>query len=129
MKVYIVTSGLYSDYHIDAVCDNKETAQRICNLINDFDRPRVREYDTANYQILTDGKSIYDIYISLMTGEVYRSHTYDPLTNATVADTGQMWEYDTEMIMFRVRAEDEESAKKIAYDRFVMWKAEKEGAV
>ena len=54
--------------------------------------------------------------------------TFDSLTDATVADTGKMWELDT-VIIFRVRAEDEESAKKIAYDRFAMWKAEKEGVV
>ena len=34
MKVYVITSGEYSDYCINAVSLNKETAERICATLN-----------------------------------------------------------------------------------------------
>lgn len=52
MKVYVVTSGEYSDYHIDAVCIDKATAETIAHSIeeNGYDySPYVAEYDTDDY--------------------------------------------------------------------------------
>lgn len=52
MKVYVVTSGEYSDYHIDAVCIDKATAETIAHSIeeNGYDySPYVEEYDTDDY--------------------------------------------------------------------------------
>ena len=42
MKVYVVTSGEYSDYHIDAVFDSREAAEVYCALghgeyVEDYD--------------------------------------------------------------------------------------------
>lgn len=30
MKIYVLTDGYYSDYHIIGVTDNKEVAERMC---------------------------------------------------------------------------------------------------
>ena len=34
MKVYVVTKGSYSDYHIEAIYDNKESAEFCAKAIN-----------------------------------------------------------------------------------------------
>ena len=53
MKVYIVTSGSYSDYHIDAVCETREKAEKILALISDkdywHDDAQIEEYDTDTF--------------------------------------------------------------------------------
>lgn len=54
MKVYVVTSGIYSDYHIVAVFDDKQKAEVFCAAYNDnnmehrtWDDPcYIEEYDT-----------------------------------------------------------------------------------
>ena len=52
MKVYVVTSGQYSDYHIDAVCIDKDIADTIAHSIeeNGYDVDAyVEEYDTDDF--------------------------------------------------------------------------------
>jgi len=54
MKVYIVTSGDYSDYHIEAVFTNEEQANLYCALhAGRWDSPSVEEYETDTWQIET----------------------------------------------------------------------------
>ncbi len=40
-KVYVCTSGEYSDYHIDTVFDNKEDAEEFCEKFGDM----IEEYE------------------------------------------------------------------------------------
>lgn len=68
MKVYIATSGEYSDYHISAVFTDREKANRYANLLNassrwSGDMVCVEDYDTddvtlgnANDPILVYGR-------------------------------------------------------------------------
>ena len=56
MKVYAVTSGDYSDYHIVAITDDKEKAEALAELINKQDEyydgsACVEEYDTKAVDI------------------------------------------------------------------------------
>ena len=56
MKVYAVTSGDYSDYHIVAITDDKEKAEALADLINKqdkygYDDACVEEYDTKDVDI------------------------------------------------------------------------------
>ena len=52
MKVYVVTSGIYSDYHIDAVCVDRDIADTIAHSIGEnmyvLDA-NVEEYDTDDF--------------------------------------------------------------------------------
>jgi len=133
MKVYIVTSGFYSDWHIDAVCDDEEKARKISSLINEDDGPYVKVWDTDMYDIIDDGSNLFDITISTTTDEIIRVFSWksnNPAYNVIVKDSGAYWDHsDSSMphIIFRVRAKDEEHARKIALDRYYIWKAEKEG--
>lgn len=54
MKVYAITAGEYSDYHIVAITDDKEKAEALADLINkqaDDDDAYVEEYDTKDVDI------------------------------------------------------------------------------
>lgn len=55
MKVYIVTSGTYSDYHIDGVFIDRKMAEVFCAVHHDaddmFDDIRIEEYDTDDYLV------------------------------------------------------------------------------
>ncbi len=47
MKVYIITKGEYSDYHICSVCLDKETAEKRKDLYSDgWDKAEIETYDT-----------------------------------------------------------------------------------
>lgn len=74
MKVYIVTSGVYSQYGIEAVFTNLEQAERFCAVHNDSGRIfsnlffagfRIEEYDTDPELSLSDTKQAvyrYEFY-------------------------------------------------------------------
>lgn len=52
MKVYVITSGCYSDYHIDAVTDDKEKAEFLkLKFSDEYDEANIEEYDTDKYQV------------------------------------------------------------------------------
>lgn len=49
MIVYVITSGTYSDYHIDAVCDSYESARRKCLMLTSkasYDDYYITPWDT-----------------------------------------------------------------------------------
>ena len=60
MKVYVVTAGCYSDYHIEAVFTDEQTARLYAHM--DSDR-NVEEYDADSVSISTKNACI-DIYYS-----------------------------------------------------------------
>lgn len=75
MKVYVITAGAYSDYHICCVCLDKETAEKRARLFddNEWDRAQVEEFDTDEYQefrknedgeiVRCDGKQLYEVEV------------------------------------------------------------------
>lgn len=74
MKVYVITKGEYSDYHICCVCLDRETAERRKKLFSDnYDEAEIEEFDSDECQEFTknedgeivrsDGKKRYDVRI------------------------------------------------------------------
>lgn len=71
MKVYVITKGSYSDYHICSVCLDRETAERRMKLFSDnFDEAEIEEFDTDEYEVFVkvddriircDGKQLYRV--------------------------------------------------------------------
>lgn len=52
MKIYVITSGCYSDYHIDAVTDNKYKAEFLkLKFSDEHDEANIEEYDTDEFQV------------------------------------------------------------------------------
>jgi len=122
MKIYVVTSGQYSDYGINGVFTVKEKAQKYVDIYNaceaDYDSARIEEYeaDIIDVSGFWFGVSKYD------TGKLYCS-TYD------VRKGG----YDltvvrhSEFVHVFVFADSIDKAKKIALDRFTQFEAQEAG--
>lgn len=59
MKVYVITQGEYSDYHILGVSLDRERAERIVQLYNDdnalWNQPIIEEYETDVIDVQMQG--------------------------------------------------------------------------
>ena len=135
MKVYVITSGEYSDYGIQAVALSREKAELICAMLNspkiDYsDATRIEEYDTDEiqcgvnedvglcYEAKFNYKTLENIYwdepfYSFARNEIKRGlldHRYEILITAT---------FPKDM--------PQEKVRKIMIDRVVKWKAERAG--
>lgn len=135
MKVYVITSGEYSDYGIRTVALSREKAELICAMLNspkiDYsDATRIEEYDTDEiqcgvnedvglcYEAKFNYKTLENIYwdepfYSFARNEIKRGlldHRYEILITAT---------FPKDM--------PQEKARKIMKDRVAKWKAEREG--
>lgn len=59
MKVYVITQGEYSDYHILGVSLDRERAERIVQLYHDdnalWDQPIIEEYETDVIDVQMQG--------------------------------------------------------------------------
>lgn len=135
MKVYAITKGEYSDYHICAIVDNKEKAELIKEaLTDDWGEPYIEEYDTEDINI--DGYLKYDEYYveqDITTGnmDVRKSEkSPDYICLAQVIDDesrGYQCPEKENKLTTVVYADDAKRAIKIAADRFAKYKAEKAG--
>ena len=134
MKVYIVTSGCYSDYRIDAVCLDKEDAEVIAeNIGGSFnDCPAVNKWDTD----INDGLKLFYTTVLLekdrLTLKGVQITAADSFQSLITSGTGILFDYSDATVpnlSCILRAKDEEQANKIVLDKYYMWKAEKEGLV
>lgn len=134
MKVYVITSGEYSEYSIRAVTLSREKAELICAMLNSTERyhgdvATIEEYGTdelqcdANedvglcYEACFNYKTLKNIYFdesfySFTRNEIKRKisgHGYEIIIAAT---------FPKDM--------PQEKARKIVKDRVAKWKAEQE---
>ena len=125
MIVYIVTSGEYSDYHIDAVFDNKEKAELYC-ATHDMQYCDIEEWDTEEVKLESD-KPIKCRWIAYIreNGSIYSISSYLTIKNINII------EHKTHFTKFNYivqatldRDVSEEKAMKIISDRFAKWKYE-----
>lgn len=124
MKIYAVTKGAYSEYHIVALTLDKKKAEEMAKLhtYKYKNKTNKKEYvDEAWVDEYEDGEELvlptWDVWFH--DGNVNRAEMND-------------FEYKNEHISeshVRVNAKDKESAIKIACDKRAMWLAEKEGIV
>lgn len=135
MKVYVITSGEYSDYGICAVTLDKEQAELLKIRYSDkYDTAYIEEYDTDNYKMEAD-----DIYKHMYRTSFNMNHEIDScnicsyinIKHGEVVDhtirfkygDGRRSYFNYNVIVF-VEAEDEDHAKKIAKDIYMKWLAE-----
>lgn len=144
MKIYVVVSGVYSDYGIDDVFIDKEKAMAYCAARND------REYRTnfdSNYRIEEYDTSNNDIQSSVETGYVYSYLYYANIKEYEILQCAIRSKqfYDercvdnwyrrnidgNECLLYEVfcflKEENEELALKICRDKLAMLKAKTEG--
>lgn len=130
MKVYIVTSGSYSDYHIDEVFTDRKQAYLYCAARNTGinGEYEVEEYDTDTSK-LESRKSPNRVWFGRIQhinarkfGELqkflYRWETFD--TRNEINDRGN-W---VELYVTTDLNTPEEKVKRIMLDRFHQWKYE-----
>lgn len=142
MKVYIITSGEYSDYSIDAVTLDKDQAEKMVNV---FPEERIEEYDTDDFpKLITndpcwiceynlptrnimDGKIINNESIEIhQEDDFWHAYDFKELNKVInkIRINGSIYGF-----RMYIQAKDKEHAKKIFYDKVAEWKAEQKGIV
>lgn len=76
MKIYVVTDGTFSDYHIEAVfTDHKKAADYLCELRQiSTDKPKIEEWE-SDQPMEQVARMRYTCQINLITGEISREDT------------------------------------------------------
>lgn len=130
MKIYIVTSGSYSAYHIDEVFTNLEQAQLYCAARNtaEFGDYNVEEYDSDTCK-LESQKTVNKVWkgrfirgIDGKYGELvkYIARWETTESKNKIVDHGN-W---IEIYVTTDLSVPEEKVKRIMIDRFYHWKYE-----
>ena len=143
MKIYIITRGSYSDYHICGVAVDLKEAKRLQNINTDeWDVSRIETYDTEDNGEI-EGWLKHRYVFRFNADKRYKNHknAYD---NVTIYD-GECYKDDWLMakrderegriqtaygIYHYVCIESDKPfsvVEKIAYDRYAEWKATQEG--
>ncbi len=133
-KVYVVTAGEYSDYHIETVCINREDAERYACLHRGsdayLDEMRIEEYPICNGKELVHVKINRGIRFGMrdsigITSQaiIYNSHPVK--TNVkSYSNFHEKIYHGTVPLPDRFSVDDHESIKKLIYDAVAKFKAE-----
>lgn len=119
MKVYVITKGCYSDYHICGVTLDKTIAETMAKRFSDrYEDAEVEEYDTDKMEeYLKMGEAYY----------CYSKGNYIGVDETSIEDVHNEVVSWKEKLFTCVIANSKEEARKIASDRFAKYKAEKVG--
>lgn len=122
MKHYVLTAGCYSDYHIVAVCSDRAKAEQIMERVNrnagSYDQCDIEEYEDA--EPVADNLNCYCMNFEKNTIREDKDIEYGIKGSYFEDRNGTIW-------ALYVLAENEEAARKIAFDRRAMLMAQKEG--
>ena len=141
MKIYVITAGEYSDYHIVAVTTDKEKAENFVKLHNDskrfyYDDAYVEEYDTDDFDIAIDDCNakyfkVIGEWNYVENGVDIECDEIDSLEYIADRNNQHYHIYAGEATrwMFYCTAEDEEHAIKKATDWAAQQKAEIKGVI
>lgn len=132
MKVYIVTEGSYSDYHIEEVFTNKEQAELYCAIHEDC---RIEEYEADECKIDGKAEDLKSIWV-LEKGLDYQGLKYQYLykeDNMTFddIDTIDVRRFPRPLITLTKtfkRDTEEEKVRKIMQDKYAQLEYEAQAA-
>lgn len=131
MKIYIVTSGCYSDYGIDAVfLDEKEAEKYIATKNKEdawHDNYDIEEYETQDGKINIGNNVIGYEYEGYISKSWYLGH--EKFVVNETADIIFQSEASKDWDKVWLKDKNYELAKKILCDRFAEHQAKKEGIV
>lgn len=126
MKVYIVTQGSYSDYHIEAVFTDEKQAKYYCATHSyDYGECEIEEYDTDERQFSTE-KEVKELWVGIF--DCYGNYECSRLDRYTLdhkqievnrnrlgrVGIAKVFPCDT----------SEEKMKKVFCDIYAQWKAQ-----
>ena len=133
MKVYIITKGTYSDYHICAVATDEEKAKQLAEKHSDcFDKTRVEVYDTTEDDPHADGRIPFCVTFVNGYAKCYYIDRHPlyldgvPFTTGITIRRGALGAASTN-IEVRLYAPNEEAAVKIAAEKRAEFLAQREG--
>lgn len=142
MKVYVVTAGEYSDYHIIGVATTKEMAEVIVNRYNnqygfenwDCDGASISEFDTDKYEPLRTNRlwivhKSFNVSSKEWEVSVCESSSYEETIGKVYVNEGRIVDGKPRMLHVYLYAVNEESAIKIASEKFAEYQAMEEGLV
>ena len=116
--VWVVTSGQYSDYSLEAVCSTEEIAQSVAALIPEANGVFEMEID-ALATIGKRGKKLYMCWCKRSSAGIESPYQYNPGWH----DTQEGESIDGGMLRLWIWAKDQQSALKIANERRARWLA------
>jgi hypothetical protein len=126
MKIYVVTKGYYSDYHIITATLSKQRAENIAKIYTDrYDTAEVEEFDEMSDETIDrmmEELELRYVFNIQQDGTVSAVEVVYEKKNAKIMDTSR---YDR--IHFSIPAKDKEHAIKIAIDLRYKYYAEKYG--
>lgn len=117
-KIYVVTRGDYSDYHIITATTDEKRAKKIAKKFN----AEVETYDDSEVYL----KQIFSINFD-KNGNVTECEENNNDYDYPVTD--RCFEHKNKTFYVEVEADDKESAIKIAAEKRAKFLAEKEGIV
>jgi len=121
-KVYLITSGEYSDYGVDMICSTREGAERALELYfsnrGQYDRASIEEWD-MDVRKPVDMIPCWFFWYNMKTDSFDRldQHHYQPTGIINYIER-------TQVLIGSVMATNEEHAKKKIYDMVAKKKAE-----
>ena len=123
-KIYIITKGCYSGYHICAVTMDKSRAENLKRLFDD----RYEEADIEEYTLDEVQKNEYIYCIDFQDDSSPNIYIDEYSGFANSSNDLHIIDYSKCFSVY-VRAKNEKHAMKIAQDEYARWKAEQEGVV
>ena len=129
MKIYVITTGSYSDYGIHSIWSTKEKAEEVNKLVEDTND--VDEWDVDQFADLNPLRRQYSFGFSENSLVVMeREERVDPLgkrkTEVTFCNHEWAWAREVH-ILVKVTTDDKEKAFKIATDERARYLTEKAG--
>ena len=107
MKVYVVTSGSYSDYRIEEIFENEEDANALANVLSDGNG--VDEWEVNKQRVVP----LWSIWME-KNGDLDEDYVSP---NAGMGSKEQAYCYDDGLIHFEILADTLERAMKVANER------------
>lgn len=143
MKLYVVTAGRYSDYHIVGAFESEEKAKLYVELNDPTNYYSVGYYceETLDDRLMdiNDRRKLYSVDIYPDTGKmiVEEDRDYDHLApdpKYTEFHEHQVWDWKNNSQCVTVHsivvlADNDDQALKIAQDKYAEYKAEKAGII
>ena len=138
MKVYVITKGEYSDYHICCVCLDRETAEKKAKMFEnrydgEYDKPEIEEYDTDDAEQLevVDGETVRKDGKMLWAIDVYKDAYGRPdhgeIERLEINEYSMIEAFEEYKSYYwgRIYARTREEATKIMLDKIAKYRWEK----
>jgi len=131
MRVYVITQGQYSDYHICGVTANKAAAEKVVEHLNStvnndwYSAACIEEFDT---DIWESGKQVW-VYTLKEDGRdfVYEDGYADVTKTDGLYSIKKLKNNTGTIYTVYILANDEDHARKIGRDIFSSYRAQEEG--